>query len=215
MKTRLVLVGFLLAGASACTGHAPAPLSGQGNWADECSALPGYPEFRARLEQVVAARDGAALRALFHPDGAMRVHGIGGRASTPDWGFSQPGAEEMWTDLGEILALGCVRRGDRLLLPAMAGLVEDGLIDPEFVLALQDVTIRRAPDPRAAAVGAARKGSRLQSVIHDEVPGWTQIRFRGRKAYAPTRQLRNPHSLQLVFVQHEGDWRIREFGSGV
>ena len=182
---------------------------------DECAAVPGYTAFRARLEQVVAARDGTALRALFHPDGGMRVNGIGGHVSTPDWGFDRPHAATVWAELEQILDLGCVRDGDRLLLPAMAILAEDGSVVPEQDMAIERFALRAAPDAEAPVVRWVDPGELVTVISSGEPEGWARLQIGGHEGYGPFDTLRSPHGFQLVLVPFNGGWRIREFTGGV
>lgn len=180
---------------------------------DECVSEPRYLQFRTQLRAVVAAKDGTAFRALFHTKGAMRVNGIGGNATTPDWGFDRPAAQAVWDELQQILTLGCVRQGDRLLLPAMAALIDAGISDS--VVALSDVPLRKQPDGAALILGILRKGATATWVIYDDPPGWTQLLVNGRPAYATTINLRSPTSYLLSLSSTDAGWRISEFNSGV
>lgn len=182
---------------------------------NECSAVPGYGAFRAKLEQAVAARDGAALRALFHPQGAMRVNGIGGNASTRDWGFDRPNAGTVWAELEDILKFGCVRHGDRLLLPAMAILAEDGSVVPEQDMVIERFALRAAPGPGAPLVRWVDPGELVTLISSGDPEGWAQLQIDGQDGYGRSDSLRSPHGFQLVLVPFEGGWRIREFTGGV
>jgi hypothetical protein len=177
--------------------------------------VPGYALFRTKLERVVAARDSAAFRALFHPEGAMRVNGIGGQASTPDWGFGRPHAAAVWTELEQILGLGCVRHEDRMLLPAMALLAEEGAVVPEQDMAIERFALRGAPDSEAPVVRWIDPGELVTLISSGEPEGWAQLQVDGREGYGPSDSLRSPHSFQLVLVPFNGGWRMREFTSGV
>lgn len=182
-------------------------------FADQCTAVPGYREFRADLHRIVRARDGDGLRALFHASGAMRVNGIGGRANTSDWGFGRPGAVVVWQELEQILELGCMPQGEELILPAMAGLT--GAMEPDQMMALQRVEIRTEPRPDAPVMLSARPGDLFTFSAYDQPPGWTSLLVDGRMGYAPTFALRSPYSYRLELERHEGGWRIDEFGDGV
>jgi len=180
---------------------------------DACVAVPGYEGFRSKLRTVVEARDGAAFRALFHPDGAMRVEGVGGRSATPDWGFGRPGAERVWQVLGDILKLGCAVEGERLVMPAMALLFAD--LEPDHLIVLQDTPIRRGPSEASPILHNAVRGKIVAFTAFDSPAGWTQILFGKSTAYVPTPAVRSPLSYRLELTRFEGQWRIREFGSGV
>ncbi|MFL6734860.1 MAG: hypothetical protein ACJ8EY_09195 [Sphingomicrobium sp.] len=178
---------------------------------DECSQYPGYPKFRTELQHAVAGKSGEALRALFHPTGAMRVNGIGGRASTPDWGFGRPEAETVWAELEEIVALGCASRDGKLYLPAMSA---EGAEADQLVV-LKSADVHALPRENAPILRSTRHGDRLMAYIHDQPAGWTQVLVKERVGYVRTEAVRSPSSFRLVLVPFEGGWRIREFGDGV
>jgi hypothetical protein len=182
--------------------------------ADECSARPGFAAFHAELVRISAARDGAAFRALFHPDGAMRVEGIGGRGATPDWGFGRPEAAAVWRELDELLPLGCVLRDGKAMLPAMAGPVEDGTVEPEYDMALVDLAVHARMDDASPVLLRARAGDLLQAISYPD--DWVEVLVGGeRTGYVRAAQIRSPHSYQLVAVEEAGRWYLKEFTSGV
>lgn len=178
---------------------------------DECTALAGYPEFRTQLRGIVAARDATAFKALFHPAGAMRISGIGGPVSYP-WNFDRPEASEVWAELERILSLGCVREGEKLVLPSTAALAGD--VEPGDLVVLQRVAIRTRPQARARVLRTARPGEVFTPLVY-EPEGWVRIETRGRKGYLPLSVLRSPFDARLELVRFEGGWRIKSFGDGV
>lgn len=214
MKALRFLVLATLPLVTACVGDpGPAPVS-RYLAADECSARPGFATFHAELARIVAARDGAAFKALFHAQGAMRVEGIGGPASAPDWGFARPEAVRVWRELDELLPLGCVLRGGKAMMPAMAGLVEDGTVDPEYDMALVDLAIHAGMDEGSPVLRRAKAGTLLQTVSYPD--GWVEVWLGGeRTGYVAASQMRSPHSYQLEAIEEDGRWYLREFGSGV
>ena len=181
-------------------------------FADACTEEPGYPAFRASLERVVAARDGEGLRALFHADGAMRVHGVGGRSSAHDWGLGRPEAAAVWPELQEILALGCARSGERLVLPGMAAVSD---LEPGQVIVLRDETLRLAPEAHAKAVRAVERGEVFSFDAWDAPKGWTSVLVDGKTGYLPTSALRSAADFRLELAPFEGGWRIASFSDGV
>ena len=181
-------------------------------FSDACTAEPGYGPFRAELERVVAARDGVGLRALFDPLGSMRVNGVGGRADTPDWGFGRPQAGEVWSVLEDILALGCARSGERLVLPGMATFAGT---DSDQLVVLREETLRREPAADATPMRRVERGQLYTFVAYDTPDGWTSVVVDGETGYMPTRALRSPSWFRLELVPFEASWRIREFGDGI
>jgi len=182
--------------------------------ADTCTGIDGYARFRRNLTKSVERRDGIALRALFHSHGSMRVNGIGGRMTTPDWGLDRRGAAVVWRDLDEILGLGCARRGDKLIIPAMAALGVDGL-GPGHAIALRDVALHTRPTDHAPIKRFARRGELLTVNIDEVVSGWTELLDDDGSVFVSTRAIRSPHATRLELTVEQGQWTIRDFGSGV
>ena len=209
-RTSLTWAGLLVIGLFAAPAHGKR--IDDAAFADACVGEAGYPAFRGELRNVVAARDGDGLRALFHPQGAMRVNSVGGHGNTPDWGFSRPEAKVVWSELKAILSLGCARRGEKLVLPAMA--LADDLQDGEVVV-LHEEAIRREPREAAKAVRRVKRGQVLWYSEHAAPNGWTAVRVDGRVGYLPTASLRTPFAVRLELVPYEDGWRIRSFGDGV
>lgn len=84
----------------------------------------------------------------------MRVNEIGGGPANEDWGFSRPGAQLVWGELGEILKFGCAPQGDQLVLPAMAALIDDPAVSTDHYLA-QAGDLKLAPTEASATIGRA------------------------------------------------------------
>ena len=179
---------------------------------DNCTGEPGYGAFRTEFERVVLARDGKGLRALFAPDGAMRVNGVGGRGNTPDWGLDRPQAAGVWSELDEILKLGCERSGERLVLPGMAKYTE---LEPGQAIVLRDETMRLAPQANAKALRQVTRGQVFPVISWGNAGGWVEVSFGDRVGYLPTDSLRTTGATRLELVRFGDGWRIGEFGSGV
>ena len=219
---RRVCIAFAAIALAGCQvqpegrGEALLPTAAKGPlFHDACFGAPGYRGFRTELEQVVQSKDGAALRSLFHPAGRMRVNGIGGNPTSVDWGFTRPAAHSVWTELEEILALGCVPQGERLVLPAMAALTEDPQTSTDHLVALRPVDLKSAPDPASATVRTIAAGELVTFVYRGEAGGWSKLLVDGDEVFAPDESFRSPYSFYLLLDQHEGQWRILEFTGGV
>ena len=191
----------------------PAPAATSSPVSDDCTALPGYPEFRLELQHVVSTRNPAAFKALFHSSGVMRVNGIGGPASYPNWNFDRAEADGVWAELEAILQLGCARAGRKLLLPKVAAL--GGEMEPGELVVLRPVAIRNEPRHGAPALRQAKPGQRFTALDYDKPKGWIRIELRGRPAFLPATSLRSPHGLRLELVEDADGWRIRAFSDGV
>ena len=211
------IVLILAAAVGACS-HANWRLDGldpkRQSLTDGCTRVEGYHRFRTRLMKVVERRDSAALRALFHLKGSMRLNGIGGPMSSSDWGFDRPDADKVWETLNEIVRLGCARRGETLIIPAMAALAYDGL-DDGHVVAMHNVALHSSPSAHAPMLRMARRGEVLNVTLHDVVTGWTELLDQNGAAFVPTSAVRSPHSTRMELSVEKGEWAIRKFGGGI
>lgn len=179
---------------------------------DRCLEVAGYAQFRAELEQVVRSRDAERLRALFHPEGEMRVNSVGGNRHVADWGFTRPEAQVVWKELESILELGCIPHERRLFLPAMAVMVEMGEMD-ETIIALHHLSVRERPDAGSRLVRIAEPGAKLTLLRHDGE--WSHVQSKGIEGYVPTAAVRSPASYRLELGRHGQEWRMRSFSTGI
>lgn len=144
----------------------------------------------------------------------MRFNGIGGTASTPDWNFDGPATGELWADLAIILTLGCVRDGERLLLPALALHAQRG-ISTEAVVTLAPVALRRTPYQTAPTMRRVSAGRVLTLSVSEIRPGWSEVLVGARRLYAPAKLLRSPYATRIELARDGERWRIISIGSGI
>lgn len=185
-----------------------AGISASGTWPDECSGLPGYPRFRAQLTEAVAQRDAAALRALFASNGRMRFEGLG--ISNPSEWIAAGG---LWSELEEILALGCEDRGDRLFLPFITKYSESGEVSEGGVIALVPTDIHSGPSASAPVLMHVPRGALLTDATPVESGEWHRLSLpNGTPGFVRTDQIRSPYDTVVELVHEDGAWRIMWLG---
>lgn len=219
MLSRIARVAIGAALVSACAPVQSSRLeqhtASSSAWPDECSQLPGYSAFRRELERAIDTQDTTAFIALLHP----RHHSKGpsGRAANGDyrWSFGRYGTEAAWLELQELLRFGCVQRGDKLLLPAMAELVYDMSVDTDFDMAITDLAVRTKPDASAAVLRTFKQGQLVRTVTYDSPPGWVVVLVDEQEGFVRAEDIRSPHDFQLELIREDGRWYIHEFGSGI
>ena len=181
---------------------------------DQCLSVPGYREFREDFEAAIDRRDARLLADLFLPKGSISVEGIRGVARDRLATLTSEQAEALWPVLAEIKGLGCARHRERLFLPGISVLVFQ-MHPPENSIALRSTVVRKSADGDSRIVGRLSPGASIRVLRHDNPAGWTQVYFRKKEAFVPTRDLRSAYSYQLELRDTPDGWRIDEFGTGV
>lgn len=184
-------------------------------WPDECSQLPGYAAFRQKLERAVTLRNTSEFIALLHPRLTSKASKAAGGSDDYRWLFGRYGAETAWSELQELLEFGCVQHGDKLLLPAMAKLVQDMSVDPEYDVTIKRVVVRTEPDASASVLRAFDQGELVRTVTHGSPPGWVAVLVNEQKGFVQAADIRSPHDFQLELTMENGRWYVYDFGSGV
>lgn len=210
---RIALLGALLLilpVAASLAAPSPVPVR-----PSTCADVPDFASFEAELKAVAAKRDGTALRRLFSLRGRMRVNGVGGLASGADWRLTGKRAVPMWDELDQILALGCVRVGDRLLLPAVAIRAKEHTLTEDHVVGIEPVSLRKTPSFSAKIVQKLPLGSAMVLLSSDATSGWSEVRVGEQRYHARSAALRSPFGTQLELIREDGAWRILHFGSGI
>ena len=183
---------------------------------DQCAAVPGFAQFRARLKRAVAKRDRAALLALLAPDVMVSFGGDTGRAAfAKAWSFDPAERGNIWDQLERMLKLGCARSGGALLIPSLAAQFEgDEDADVfETVILLPGARLHRetgveSADPRIAPWSVARVNGKSGDTI-------TGVRLAdGREGYVADEDLYSPLGYRMVIAKRRGRWLITAFVAG-
>jgi hypothetical protein len=176
---------------------------------DEAAAVPDFFSFRARLLQVIARRDAAALLEIVDPDIKNGFGGDDGKAAFErDWRPSSADSR-VWETLAAVLALGGKRSGeDGFTAPYVFAAWPDGIDGFEHVAVIGDrVVVRRAPRLDAAEV--ARVGFEvLRRGRDDRAPeAWTPvITPDGQPGYISSQYVRSPIDYRAFFTKKNGRW---------
>jgi hypothetical protein len=178
---------------------------------DEAAALPDFFSFRARLLQVIARRDAAALLEIVDPDIKNGFGGDDGKAAFErEWRPSSAGSK-VWETLAAVLALGGTRSGeDGFTAPYVFAAWPDGVDGFEHVAVIGDrVRVRSAARADAAAI-AVVSFAVLKRGRDDQAPdAWTAvIAPDGRAGYISTQYVRSPIDYRAFFTKRDGRWRM-------
>jgi hypothetical protein len=171
--------------------------------------------FRARLQAAVARRDeGAVLEAI---DPRIRL-GFDGSGGVDDFKkrMSGAGADEFWSELGTVLALGgSFQTQSSFAAPFTYSRWPDDIDSFACAVVLGDrVRLRSAPSPEALSLGVIS-----YSIVHIVEPGeksdrWQRVQFGGRTGYVAREYVRSPIGYRALFNLSEGRWRMTAFVAG-
>lgn len=175
---------------------------------DEAAALPDFFSFRARLLQIIARRDAAALLAIVDPDIKNGFGGDDGKAAFErQW---QPASADsaVWETLATVLGLGGRRSGaDGFIAPYVFAAWPD-LDGFEHVAVIGDrVRVRRSASADATEIAVASFAV-LKRGRDDQAPeAWTPvIAPDGQAGYISSQYVRSPIDYRAFFTRKGGRW---------
>ncbi|ASJ90699.1 hypothetical protein CBR61_07020 [Porphyrobacter sp. CACIAM 03H1] len=184
---------------------------------DDCAALPGWTEFRGKLEAAVARRDADALAALVDPDIRLDFGGGAGvkelRRRLDDPGY------RLWDEIAALLPLGCGQQdGGAAAMPwifantpadadAYRGMLTLGPAVPAY------------PKPDAGSPASGQLNWAIVDFAEgSEGPGksFTQIVLPGGggTAFVETAKLRSLIDYRLLATDTKQGWRITALIAG-
>ena len=183
---------------------------------DQCAADRSFAAFRKGLLRTIARRDKAALMDVVAEDIATDFGGGSGRADFARmWRLDGGGPSPLWAELAEALRLGCARRGDAAVVPALAeGLPE--WADPfETLIAVEPGSpLRAAPDADAAIVKRL-DWDVLQAPDWNGESDWIEVATGdGRRGFVRRSEVRSPIDWRARFEKKGGRWRMTSLVAG-
>ncbi len=192
---------------------------------DEARLDPSFLEFRAQLRKAVASHDTAFVRAILYPGIEVGAAGEQGPEEFERlWNPDDP-KTQLWTELGELLALGgsFLDQRRQFCAPYVYSNWPKGLDQEEkLAVIVQDVQVHASCDSKApvvaslgfdlvtelepngapapAAAGASRR-------VTPE--GWVQIEFAdGKKGCVREDLVRSPLDYHACFEKIQGKWMM-------
>ena len=184
---------------------------------DEAAEDAGFFAFRARLQRAIAERDTVALLAVVDPDIKLSFGGDYGIARFREM-VADP-SEQVWTELGTVLALGGRFYGDSTFAAPYTFTDSPNGVDPfEALIAIGDsVPVHAAPGDDADVL-ATLSFDVLRHAwdSRDPVPdGWTAVRLQDDTiAYVRSRSVRSPIDHRAIFSRRDGRWWMITFIAG-
>lgn len=181
---------------------------------DECSALPGWPEFRATLERAVAKRDADALAALTDPGVKLDFGGGGGikemRARLPDKDY------KLWDAIAALLPLGCAADESGATMPWIFARAPDD-VDAFSGMLVLGAAVPAYNKPSADSDPVATLNWAMVTVeeYQGKSPAFTKVTLPdGKMAYIETTKLRSIIDYRLLASRTRQGWRIDALVAG-
>lgn len=175
---------------------------------DECMDLPGWPEFRSKLESAVATRDADALAALTDPavkldfGGGFGVKEMRLRLRDKDY--------KLWDALAALLPLGCAAEEGGATMPWIFARAPEDVDAYSGMLALgPDVPAYTKPDAGTEPF-TTLNWALVNSEQYEEpkTPFALVTLPSGKKAYIETARLRSIIDYRLLASRTKQGWRI-------
>lgn len=175
---------------------------------DECNALPGWPEFRTKLEQAVAKRDADALAALTDPGVKLDFGGGGGikemRVRLRDKDY------KLWDEIAALLPLGCAADESGATMPWIFAKAPDDVDAYSGMLVLGSAVPAYAkPSADSQALATLNWAMVTVEEYQGENPPFTKVTLPGGKtAFVETAKLRSIIDYRLLASHTRQGWRI-------
>ena len=185
---------------------------------DQCAAEPGFKIYKDALRKSVDRRDGNGLLALLAPDVLVNFGGESGRdAFAREWDLKAGVPDELWKQLGAILALGCARSDAAMVMPSLAVQFDSDADEDAFdklIVISSSAELRVAPDSASARI-ASLSWDVVTALERRHQDDWVKVQLAdGRKGWVAGSQLRSPLDYRAIIEKRGGRWMITAFVAG-
>lgn len=189
--------------------------TGDFSFVDDGADDPDFAAFRQRLQDVVVARDTAALLALVAPGARLSFDDApGGPEGVQALWFSgsPPPGGTLWDRLAHALRGGSVAEDGAVTVPFVGGLWPPDA-DPFGAVALlqPDASAYDAPEGERVAY----LSQIIVPVVAPPLDGWWQVRLpAGEPAFVAAADVYSPVGYRATFWDDGAGWRLQSFVAG-
>jgi hypothetical protein len=183
---------------------------------DQCKGDDSFELFRDTLRSAAIREDAKALTPLFAPE--VR-HGSGpGSATSEDWNPNGPNPEDYWQRLNMLLRMGCIRAGEKRIIPSAPAQLRryypEAVEKKVLVLPGADL-IKDTDDPNSIVDGRVLKWD-VATVTSNAGDIWTGVRLPdGRTGWIVDSDLYSlDYADRMTVEKRDGQWVITAFGVG-
>jgi hypothetical protein len=182
---------------------------------DDCAALPGWRDFRAKLQAAVARRDADALAALSDPDilldfgGGAGVKELRQRLDDPDY--------RLWDEIADLLPLGCGQQEDSVAMPwIFANSPPNADAYGDMLVLGPAVPAYAGPDAGSSVKAMLNWPIVTVDVYEGKDKAFTEVILpdNAGKAFVETRKLRSLIEYRLIARNTKQGWRITALIAG-
>jgi len=180
---------------------------------EQCSGDRSFVQFRSRLKQIVAKRDRTAFLELLAPDVLVNFGGASGRkVFEEEWSFDATEYDNLWSQLENMLQMGCARDGGSRIIPSLSMQVEQDF-DEEWVVILPGATLyKEAGVPNAKPATVPWSVAVVTSRDSDTMTG---VRLAdGREGFVSDDRVYEPIGYRMIVEKRGGKWMITAFVAG-
>ena len=185
---------------------------------DQCATEPGFKIYKDALRRSIDRRDGNGLLALLAPNVLVNFGGESGRdAFAREWDLKAGVPDELWKQLGAILALGCAKSDAAMVIPSLAVQFDSDADEDAFdklIVISSAAELRVAPDPASARV-ASLSWDVVTALERRHQDDWVKVQLaNGRKGWVAASMLRSPLDYRAIIEKRSGRWMITAFVAG-
>jgi hypothetical protein len=181
---------------------------------DQCTGDSSFAHFRTELRLAVARKDGDALLELMDDSVLLTFGGRRGKSEFRNYWLANPAEiDKLWSELTEVLGLGCAVKAHSRVFPSMFVQADD-LDGFETWIARPGARLRARP-----ALSGRVLAKLSWDVLTEAEPWdggqWIAVRTSdGRSGHVHSSAVRSPIDYRLIVERRGADWRITYFVAG-
>jgi hypothetical protein len=183
---------------------------------DRCAADSSFSRFRADLVDAIARRDRDHVLGILADDVMVDFGGGHGRAAFIEhWALDRPEESRLWTELGQILRLGCTIEGATASAPSLTNQLPADRDAFMTLLAVKPgAALREAPSETSPVIRRL-DWDLLTLAPKGAVEGWFPILLEdGGTGYVRWEHVRSPVDYRAVFSKQDGRWKVTVLVAG-
>ena len=211
-------IGIAIAAIMAFTASAHAAPAKMIPPKDECLAIDGYFDLRQNFEGIVKRRDAKALTAMVSPVISWNFGGeeASKAAFAKNWKLETGKVSPIWTELDQIVRLGCFSQGpDNPTMPHFFG-QDTGAESPGQAALVLGPAVNMRAQPNTSSASLRKINWEVVTSVEASADGlWTKVKTAdGKTGYIRNDYLRGDLDYRIGFERKDKGWVISFFIAG-